>query len=89
MKVPLVVSACNERLVAVPRHLRKVCIGLRLFEHCLQLSQRSLRLQNLIIQFRHRNLGQQLAFLYVIADIDLALFDVTAGACEDLNILEG
>jgi hypothetical protein len=63
------------------------CLGL--LQGRLVLGQRCPGLRNLVVQLRGGNLRQQGAGLDPITDIDIALFDVAAGAREDVRGLEG
>lgn len=58
-------------------------IGLGLIESLARLLQRGLDLANLLIEFGRRDLGERLARLHSIADIDHAACEITIGAGEN------
>ena len=63
------------------------CLGL---PQCrLILGQRRLGLRNLVVELRGGNVRQQGSGLDAIADVDVALFDVAAGARENIRRLKG
>ena len=66
----------DQRLVAVPRYLRQLRIRLRLLQRRLELRERCLGLQDLVVEFRHGNLGQQLPLLDAIPDVDLRAYSI-------------
>src|SRR5450631_1284529 len=68
--------------------LRKIAACLRLLQCRLVLGQRRLGLRNLVVEFGGGNVRQQGSRLDPIADIDVALFDVAAGARENIRRLE-
>ena len=70
----------HQRPVAIPRDLGKLPVRLSLLQRRLELTERRLRLCDLMIELRCYDFGQQLPCLHVVADIDLALVDVAAGA---------
>ncbi len=75
----------DQRAVAPPGHPCKLHIRLRLLHRCLELLQRRFRLGDLVVELRGDDLDQQLALLHVVADIDIALFDVAACASKDVG----
>ena len=77
----------GERAQALGRHPREIAIGLSLIKvrlrllHCrLRLLHRCFGLVNLLIQLRRVDLGQHLACLHPVADIDQAPPQVAVGA---------
>ena len=62
------------------------CLGL--LQRRLVLGQRRLGLRNLVVEFRRGDFRQQGSGLDPIADVDVALFDVAAGARENICRLE-
>ena len=76
----------DQRTVSVPGHLRKLYIGLRLLKRRFELSERCFVLRNLVIELRHRELRQHVARLDAIANIDVALGDITGRAGKDIRV---
>src|SRR5713226_886630 len=62
------------------------CLGL--LQCRLALGQRRSGLRNLVVELRGGNVRQQSSGLDPVADVDVALFDVAAGAREDIRGLE-
>ena len=79
----------DQRLVAAPCHPCEFVAGLCLIQRRFELFERRLVLGNLIVDFRHRQLRQQIAGLDAIADIDLALGDIAGRAGIDARRSEG
>ena len=81
-------TVTNQRLIPAPCHLSQIQVGFRLLQRRRELDKRRLILRDLMIQFRYSELRKKLAGLDVIADIDIALFDVAGSACIDVRIRE-
>ena len=75
----------DQGAVPLPRHLCETPVRLRLLNRRLELAQRGLRLHDLVIELRSRDLRQQLPFPDAVADIDVALVDVAARASKDVR----
>jgi hypothetical protein len=75
----------DQRLVALPGHVRKIRIGLVLAQRRLRLAEVGLRLLDLMVELWSGDLGEKLALLDVVADVDIALVDIAAGAGEDVR----
>ena len=81
-------SLFDEIAVARIGDLGEVAACLRLLQRGLVLGQRRLGLRNLVVEFGGGNVRQQGAGLDLIADVDVALLDVAAGAREDVRRFE-
>ena len=72
----------DQWTVASPGHPRELLVRLRLLHRRLELRKRRLGLGDLVVELRGDDLHQQLPLLHVIADVDIALVDIAAGASE-------
>ena len=81
-------SLLDQIAVARIGDLGEITACLRLLQCRLILGQRRLGLRNLVVEFGGGDVRQQGSRLDPIADIDVALFDIAAGAREDIRRLE-
>lgn len=75
----------SDRRPPTAGHLGQLTVGLRLGQGPSKLSQGRVGLRNLVIELWRDDLGQQLALLDVVSNVDLALGDIAAGAREDIG----
>src|SRR6202043_2425250 len=78
----------DEIAVARVGDLGEIAARLCLLQCRLVLGQRRLGLRDLVVELGSGDVRQQRASLDPIADIDIALFDVAAGARENIRRLE-
>ena len=81
-------SLLDQIAVARIGDLGEVTACLRLLQCRLVLGQRRLGLRDLVVELRGGDIRQQGSRLDPIADVDVALFDVAAGARENIRCLE-
>src|SRR6185312_8105676 len=78
----------GERLVAIRRRARVVAVRYRLLDRSLRGGELRARLADLRVELRRVDLGEQLAFLDLVADVDEPAADVAARARIQLGLLE-
>ena len=75
----------DQRAVALPCHLRQVLVRPRLLHRCFVLDERRLGLGDLMIKLRAVICASSSSGLDAVADVDVALVDIAAGASKDVR----